>query len=401
MSEELERLQTEGHIEKLSSCSDEYFISPIVITVKKDQSIKLALDFKVLNKEIHKNKYQMANIEMLIDTISQHLTDTQNGQQAYFTTIDLKYAYCQLKLHQDTAKHCNFNIICGQSTGTYRFKTGFYGLTDMPAEFQKAMDYTLIGLQNSYCFLDDIIIVSTGTEADHLAYFFKCLKKLDDDNLRINLQKCHFAKTEIEWLGYKFKQTEISPLESKTAAILTIPPPTTLEDIHSTHPGSFVMLSLAQNIWWPYIHRDILVTSECKACTEIGKNLKSVIPHRKWTPLPKCSEPNDEIQIDFGGPILNEKGIEQYFIISIDRYSKYLTVEIVNNTSGQNVIKFLNNYIYHHGVPRTVKLDPARCFTGKKFETFCTENNITPIYAPAKDHRAIGHVEPIIQTIKR
>ena len=55
-----------------------------------------------------------------------------------------------------------------------------------------------------------------------------------------------------------------------------------LEDIHSTHPGSFAMLSLAQNIWWPYIHRDILAkASECKACTEIGKNLKSVIPHRK------------------------------------------------------------------------------------------------------------------------
>ena len=89
---ELERLQNEGHIEKLSSCSDEHFISPIVITVKKDQSIKLALDSKVLNKAIHKNKYQMPNIEMLIDTISQHLTNTQNCQQAYFTTLDLKYA---------------------------------------------------------------------------------------------------------------------------------------------------------------------------------------------------------------------------------------------------------------------------------------------------------------------
>ena len=192
VSSELERLQTEGHIEKLSSCSDEHFISPIVIRVKKDQSIKLALDSKVLNKAIHKNKYQMPKTELLIDIISQHLTDTQNGQQAYFTTLDLKYAYSLLKLHHDTAKHCNFNIICGEPTGTYRFKTGFYGLTDIPAEFQKAIDYTLIGLQNTYCFLDDIIIVSTGTEADHLAYVHKCLKKLDDDNLRINLQKCHF-----------------------------------------------------------------------------------------------------------------------------------------------------------------------------------------------------------------
>ena len=121
----------------------------------------------------------MPNIDMLIDTISQHLTKTQNGQQAYFTTLDLKYAYSQLKLHHVTAKHCNFNIIRGESTDTYRFKTGFYGLTDMPAEFQKAMDYTLIGQQNTYRFLYDIIIVSTGTETDHLAYVTKCLKKLD------------------------------------------------------------------------------------------------------------------------------------------------------------------------------------------------------------------------------
>ena len=77
---EVERLSNEGHIEKLSSCSDEHFISPIVIFVKKDQSVKLALDSKILNRAIHKNKYQTPNIDMLTDTISQHLTNTQNGE---------------------------------------------------------------------------------------------------------------------------------------------------------------------------------------------------------------------------------------------------------------------------------------------------------------------------------
>ena len=52
---ELDRLQNEGHIEKLSSCSDKHFTSTIVITVKKDQSINLALDSKVLNQAIPKN----------------------------------------------------------------------------------------------------------------------------------------------------------------------------------------------------------------------------------------------------------------------------------------------------------------------------------------------------------
>ena len=139
---ELEKLLNEGHIEKLINCSDQFFISPIVITVKKDKSIKIALDLKILNKAIHKNKYQMPNIDSLIQTISQILS-TAPQETAYFTTLDLQYAYSQLKLHSDTARHCNFNIVSGDMTGTYRFKTGFYGLTDMPAEFQKAIDCTM------------------------------------------------------------------------------------------------------------------------------------------------------------------------------------------------------------------------------------------------------------------
>ena len=149
---ELEKLLNEGHIEKLNNCSDQFFISPIVIAVKKDQSIKIALDSKILNKVIHKNKYQMPNIDSLIQTISQTLS-TAPQETAYFTTLDLQYAYSQLKLHSDTARHCNFNTVSGDMTGTYRLKTGFYGLTDMPAEFQKAIECTLAGLDNTFLFL--------------------------------------------------------------------------------------------------------------------------------------------------------------------------------------------------------------------------------------------------------
>ena len=76
-------------------------------------------------------------------------------------------------------------------------------------------------------------VVEDGNRNRPFGICFQVFKKLDDDNLRINLQKCYFAKTEIEWLGYKFTQTGILPLESKTAAILTIPPPTTLKRLRS------------------------------------------------------------------------------------------------------------------------------------------------------------------------
>ena len=66
--------------------------------------------------------------------------------------LNLQYAHCQLKIHRDKTRHCNFNFISSASTGTYKIKTGFKGFTDMPAEFQKAMDYTLVGLRKTYFF---------------------------------------------------------------------------------------------------------------------------------------------------------------------------------------------------------------------------------------------------------
>ena len=209
---ELKKWLDEKHIVKLSSCPDENFISPIVVTVKKDQTIKLALDSKVLNKAINKNKYQMPNNDTLVESISQQISAPASQNTTYFSTIDLKYAYSQLNLVINTADLCNFDIISGDMTGTYRFQTAFYGLTDMPAEFQKAMDYTLVGLISTYCFLDDILIVSNGSLEEHKSYVMNCLKRLDDENLGINLPKCHFGKLEIDWQGYHISQSGILSL---------------------------------------------------------------------------------------------------------------------------------------------------------------------------------------------
>ena len=60
----------------------------------------------------------------------------------YFSKIEDKYAYSELNLHLETATQCNFNVIGGKMTGRYWFQTGFYGLFDMLAEFQRAIEYT-------------------------------------------------------------------------------------------------------------------------------------------------------------------------------------------------------------------------------------------------------------------
>ena len=84
------------------------------------------MDSKTINKEIHKNKYQMHNIDCLMDNIAQTIAHSSDEGEVLFSTIDLSYAYSQIPLDEDTAKQCNFNIIGVQNTGTYRFNNGFY-----------------------------------------------------------------------------------------------------------------------------------------------------------------------------------------------------------------------------------------------------------------------------------
>ena len=114
------------------------FIQPTVITVKKDRSVKIALDARALNQAKEKDKHQLPNVENLLDMVAEK-HDAESGE-AWFSSVDMTYAYGQVPLHLVTAKRCNFQIIGGESTGTYRFVTGFYGLSVMPTEFQKLMD---------------------------------------------------------------------------------------------------------------------------------------------------------------------------------------------------------------------------------------------------------------------
>ena len=124
VDKEIDNFLRQGHIEKLNECSDKYFVSPIVITVKKDGSVKLALESRELNNQVHKNKYQMPNIEELMDTVRQMISERKPGD-VYFSTMDLTYAYGQLPLSPETSVQCNFSLVGGKSTGTYRFQTGF------------------------------------------------------------------------------------------------------------------------------------------------------------------------------------------------------------------------------------------------------------------------------------
>ena len=234
MEQEIRSLIDQGHFVKLEKCSDQQFISPIVITVKKDQSVKLAMESKQINKLIHKNKYQMPNIDVILDNVAQSVQQGHNKPGiTLFSTIDLRYAYSQLRLDDATREQCNFSIIGGHATGTYQFQTGFYGLTDMPAEFQKAIDLTLNNERDTFAFLDDILIISHGTKEDHMNKVKRILDKLDAESIAISLEKSKLGRKQVEWLGYVIDEYGIIPMQKKTDAIVQLNHPKTFKQLKS------------------------------------------------------------------------------------------------------------------------------------------------------------------------
>ena len=164
VAEELKRLITNGYLERATEITEDCFISPAVITVKKDKSMETTLDSRKLNEATIKRKAQLPNMGELISRLSRKISEGKKGE-IRITKLDFDYAYGQIKLEDRTKSLCLFTVTGGEFTGYYRFLKGFYGLADIPTVFQERIDKTLEFKHPAW--LDDIFIVTKGSIDDH------------------------------------------------------------------------------------------------------------------------------------------------------------------------------------------------------------------------------------------
>ena len=85
-------------------------------------------------------------MEELISKISEKIT--KDDGEIWMSKIDLDYANGQAKLSKEASRHCVFSIIGDGFTGRYRFKKGFYRISDIPSVFQEHID-KVTGIQNT------------------------------------------------------------------------------------------------------------------------------------------------------------------------------------------------------------------------------------------------------------
>ena len=71
---EINKLINSGHLTRANDMQQTPFISPTVITVKKDNSVKQAMDARIINDNTIKRKAQMPSLEEIQGQISLSIT---------------------------------------------------------------------------------------------------------------------------------------------------------------------------------------------------------------------------------------------------------------------------------------------------------------------------------------
>ena len=73
------------------------------------------------------------------------------------------------------------------------------GANWMPCQFPKTNGKIMDKLANVIVYIDDLLIHSKSHE-NHIVTWDEVLQRLIDNNMKINLAKCHFGNTEVSYV---------------------------------------------------------------------------------------------------------------------------------------------------------------------------------------------------------
>jgi hypothetical protein len=132
---------------------------PVLFVKKKDQSLRLCVDYRPLNAVTIKNKYPLPRIDILFD---------QLASAKVFSVVDLHSGYHQIKIRLEDVPKTAFSTRCE----LYEYFVMSFGLTNAPTHFMYLMNFIFMLELDKFVvvFVDNILIYSKSEEehAHHL-----------------------------------------------------------------------------------------------------------------------------------------------------------------------------------------------------------------------------------------
>ncbi|KAK9731330.1 RNase H-like domain found in reverse transcriptase [Popillia japonica] len=233
--EQIEELKIARIVEDL--CSE--YASPILIVRKKNGDKRICIDYRRLNSIVKTDKYPLRLVDDQLDRL--------DGKR-YFTSLDLKSAYYQMPLQQESRDRTAFVT----PDGHYQFTPLPFGLVNGPAVFQRMINRVLgvtivvngpavfqrminrvlgpLRFTIVMAFMDDLLISSASTE-EGLQNLEEVLKVMQKARLTLNPNKCSLFGTQIEYPGFKIEVGRIQPGSRKVQCIRDFPEPQSIHEV--------------------------------------------------------------------------------------------------------------------------------------------------------------------------
>lgn len=217
LQKQLQELLAAGVIEPAASP----FSAPIVLVAKKDGSIRLCLDFRMLNAVTKRDGYPLPRIDTSLGLL--------RGAKV-FSSMDLVGGYHQVVVNQTDREKLAFASPWGQ----FQYRRAPFGVVNMPALFSRMMDKIFAGLLwiHVLIYLDDILCFSETVE-EHFTLLEQVFSRLLAAGLKLKGKKCSFFRAKVQYLGHLVSADGIELEEAKVAAIRAKTYPTSLHELRS------------------------------------------------------------------------------------------------------------------------------------------------------------------------
>jgi len=152
---------------------------PVHFVAKKDGIYRMVQDYHHINQWTIKNRYPLPLIADILDGV---------GKRKVFMKLDLRLGYNNVRIKEGDEWKAAFTM----HVGVYEPTVMYFGLTNSPATFQTMMNdlfQDLINQGDTATFIDDIL-VATDTEEGHDELVDKVLRRLEENDLFVKLEKC-------------------------------------------------------------------------------------------------------------------------------------------------------------------------------------------------------------------
>ena len=209
LNETLVQLEEKGVIVSVDSPTD--WVNNLVVTKKKNGSIRICLDPKSLNQAIKREHFTLPTPAEVQAKLS--------GKKV-FTVLDQRDAYWQVKLTEQSSFLCTFNTPWGRK----RFQRMPFGICSASEIIQKRNFETFGDIPGVHCIIDDMIIAGED-DKDHDQILKKVMERARLKNVKFNQSKIQFRVPQVHFMGNIVTADGLRPDDSKVQAIVNMPPP--------------------------------------------------------------------------------------------------------------------------------------------------------------------------------